>query len=272
MPELPEVETTRRGIEKPLCAEVVQSVIIRHQQLRWPVPLEIEALLPGQSILAVRRRAKYLLLEMPAGTLMIHLGMSGCLRVVANDLEPAKHDHIDIVFENGLCLRYTDPRRFGSFHWLAGDIEQHPLIQHLGPEPLSRSFTGDYCYQRSRGRKLPIKQFIMDSKVVVGVGNIYANESLFQAGIHPAQPAGKISKARFEKLVIAIKAILRKAIKAGGTTLKDFRSSDGKPGYFKQQLQIYGREGEACIHCQSTIKQQRLGQRQTVFCPRCQRL
>jgi formamidopyrimidine-DNA glycosylase len=219
----------------------VCEVIVRESRLRWPVPRRLNHLLCGARFLSVGRRAKYLLLETERGTLMVHLGMSGSLRIMPADTPPLYHDHIDIVLDNEYCLRYHDPRRFGSFHWLQS--LQHPLLDHLGPEPLSGSFSGAYLYERSRRRRIPVKQFIMDGKVVVGVGNIYANEALFMAGIHPARAAGRVAKARYEILVGTIKQVLADAIKQGGTTLRDFVGGDGSPGYFAQQLRVYGREG-----------------------------
>jgi formamidopyrimidine-DNA glycosylase len=217
----------------------------------------------------VGRRAKYLLLETERGTLMVHLGMSGSLRIMPADTPPLYHDHIDIVLDNELCLRYHDPRRFGSFHWLQS--LQHPLLDHLGPEPLSDSFSGAYLYERSRRRRIPVKQFIMDGKVVVGVGNIYANEALFMAGIHPARAAGRIAEARYDILAGTIKQVLADAIEQGGTTLRDFVGGDGSPGYFAQQLRVYGREGQPCRVCRTPLKEIRQGGRSTILCPRCQR-
>jgi formamidopyrimidine-DNA glycosylase len=217
----------------------------------------------------VSRRAKYLLLETERGIVMVHLGMSGSLRIMPADTPPLFHDHIDVILDDGRCLRYHDPRRFGSFHWL--EAQQHPLLDHLGPEPLSETFGGAYLYERSRGRRIPVKQFIMDGKVVVGVGNIYANEALFMAGIHPARAAGRVAKTRYEHLAIAIKQVLGDAIEQGGTTLRDFVGGDGSPGYFAQQLRVYGRRGQPCRHCLTALKEIRQGGRTTVMCPQCQR-
>ncbi len=271
MPELPEVETTRSGIAPHLQGQRVDNVIIRQRQLRCPIPASLKRHLVGQSIVSVGRRGKYILLETLAGWGILHLGMSGILRVVDASLPPAKHDHVDIVLCNDQCLRLTDPRRFGALLWTKTDPLEHKLLANLGPEPLTAAFSTDYLYQRAQGRKQAIKAFIMDSHVVVGVGNIYANEALFKSGIHPHRAAGKVSKARFESLVQNIKAILAAAIKQGGTTLKDFRKADGKPGYFKQQLQVYGRGGEPCVTCGNPLKESRLGQRSTVYCGACQR-
>ena len=271
MPELPEVETTRRGIAPHILGQQVTQVVVRNPRLRWPVPDSLAVTLPGKTILAVERRAKYLLLKTAAGTLLMHLGMSGSLRIVtaAEAVEP--HDHLDVVFSHGQVLRFTDPRRFGCALWLTEDPCQHPLLRSLGPEPLSDEFATDTLYAASRGRKAPIKTFIMDNQVVVGVGNIYANEALFAAGIHPKRPAGRVSKSRYARLVTAIKAVLARAIEQGGTTLRDFVGGDGKPGYFRIELKVYGHAGEPCANCQRPLKEIRLGQRATVFCSHCQR-
>lgn len=270
MPELPEVETTRRGVQPYLEAQRIETMIVRHRGLRWPVPDGLEDLVRGQTVHKVERRAKYLLLRCDSGTLMLHLGMSGRLRVLDSDNDIGKHDHVDIYFSNGHVLRFTDPRRFGAVLWTEDNTEQHPLIAHLGPEPLSDDFSGDYLYQRARGRSSNIKSFIMNGEVVVGVGNIYANEALFLAGIHPAKAAGKISKAKMKKLAEAIKLVLDKALLAGGTTLRDFRKSDGKPGYFSQELNVYGRGDLPCLSCEQPIICIRQAQRATYFCKQCQ--
>tara|TARA_R110001599_G_scaffold353459_1_gene592653 strand:+ start:366403 stop:367215 length:813 start_codon:yes stop_codon:yes gene_type:complete len=270
MPELPEVETTRRGVSPYCCGEVVTELVVREPRLRWPVPEQLPLLMAGQQIETVERRAKYLLFNMAPGSLLVHLGMSGSLRVVGPGLLPGKHDHIDIRLQSGSCLRYHDPRRFGSFLWLEPG-GKHPLLDHLGPEPLSGEFDGDLLYRLSRGRSGSVKSFIMDGKVVVGVGNIYANEVLFLAGIHPKRPAGRISRARYTLLADCIKQVLTSAIDQGGTTLRDFVGGDGRPGYFAQQLFVYGRNGEACKHCGGTLREIRLGQRSSVFCVTCQR-
>lgn len=271
MPELPEVETTRRGIAPHIEGKTVRDVIVRHHQLRWPVPRGLKATLVGHKVKSVSRRAKYLLIEFDHGTLILHLGMSGSLRIIDGALPADKHDHVDIVFENGRALRLTDPRRFGAVLWTRDDPQQHDLIAHLGPEPLSDAFSGDYLFQRSRGRKGTIKQFIMDGKIVVGVGNIYANESLFLAGINPKRLAGRISRERYDTLAEAVKQVLAAAIKQGGTTLRDFVGGDGRPGYFAQQLNVYGREGEPCRVCGTPIRHLVLGQRSTYYCSNCQR-
>ena len=270
MPELPEVETTRRGVEPYCSGERVQGLVVRERRLRWPVPEQLPDRVRGQLITAVERRAKYLLFRTAAGTLLVHLGMSGSLRVVSPEQSPGKHDHIDIQLHNGACLRYNDPRRFGCFLWLE-PAEQHPLLRELGPEPLSAEFDGELLHSRSRGRRVPVKSFIMNGQVVVGVGNIYANEALFLAGIDPRRMAGRISAARYRVLADRIKQVLTSAIEQGGTTLRDFVGGDGKPGYFAQQLYVYGRGGSPCKRCGATLRETRLGQRTTVFCVTCQR-
>jgi formamidopyrimidine-DNA glycosylase len=271
MPELPEVETTRRGVE-PFCkGQILEQLIVRQPKLRWPVPVDQLRRLEGQMLDSVERRGKYLLFNFDDGAMVAHLGMSGSMRVLTGGIpEPAKHDHIDWVFANGVVIRFTDPRRFGSLLWQPKG-ETIKLIETLGPEPLSDQFDADYLFAQCKGRSIAIKQRIMDSHVVVGVGNIYANESLFAAGIDPRKPAGKVSKARLALLVFHVKEVLAKSIEQGGTTLKDFVNSDGKPGYFAQSLSVYGRGGEPCHVCQSVLKEIRMGQRTTVFCPKCQK-
>ncbi len=271
MPELPEVETTRRGIAPYIEGNTVAAVSIRQPQLRWPVPEALPALIGRRRVLSVERRGKYLMLAFSNGHLLLHLGMSGSLRIVDRTVPPGKHDHLDIIFNGGRALRLTDPRRFGACLWTAADPSDHKLIRHLGPEPLSDAFTADYLFGKTRNRKQAIKTLIMDSKVVVGVGNIYANEALFMAGIRPTRAAGSISKAACERLINHIKAVLDRAIAQGGTTLKDFVGGDGKPGYFKQELQVYGRAGAPCPACGKPLKEVRLGQRATVYCAVCQR-
>ena len=270
MPELPEVETTKRGIAPHVVSQCVTSVIVREPRLRWPVPDDLADILSGQTFDGVSRRAKYLLLETETGALMVHLGMSGSLRLVSPSESLKKHDHIDIGLSNGLTLRYHDPRRFGSVHWL-NDVASHPLLSHLGPEPLSEDFNSDYLFAKSRGRTSSVKQFIMDAKVVVGVGNIYANEALFMSGIRPDRAANRISSNRYQRLVQAIKEVLDFAIGVGGTTLRDFVGGDGKAGYFAQQLSVYGRGGQACTSCGRALKEIRQSNRSSVFCQGCQR-
>lgn len=275
MPELPEVETTCRGIEPHIKGAAVRQVTVRKHQLRWLIPEDLPELLNGMSVTAVKRRAKYLLIEMIKGSdegcLLIHLGMSGSLRIVDVSCPPEKHDHVDIVFNNGSVLRYTDPRRFGAVLWITGVPEQHELLKNLGPEPLSDKFDVELLFGKSRGKKGPVKNFIMDGHVVVGVGNIYASESLFRAGIDPRRAAGRISKQRYARLVVAIKQVLAEAIEQGGTTLKDFVGGDGKPGYFKQSLQVYGRTGESCVQCKRQIREVIIGQRNSFYCVGCQK-
>lgn len=268
MPELPEVETTRRGIEPFLTAQTVVKVVIRNSQLRWPVSDEI-ALLRNVRVNAVSRRGKYIVLEIDQGAILIHLGMSGSMRVV-NVSDPLKtHDHLLFELEYGKQIRFNDPRRFGSVLW-ASDWQQHPLISQLGPEPLSESFDAGYLYGLAKRRSLPVKQFIMNSRVVVGVGNIYANEALFLSGIDPKRAVNRISLKRMQTLVDNIKLVLRNAIQQGGTTLRDFVGSDGKPGYFQQQLYVYGRAGEPCKQCAQPLKEVRMNNRSTVYCSQCQ--
>lgn len=270
MPELPEVETTVQGILPHIEGHFVSNVHIRESRLRWTVPENLNTLLKGKKVLRVFRRAKYIVLKFTQGYLLIHLGMSGSLRVVNVKEKAEKHDHVDICFRHQRCLRLRDPRKFGSVLWCDRNIEQHRLIKNLGPEPLSDAFNTDYLFLKSRNRRVAIKQFVMDSKVVVGVGNIYASESLFLAGIHPESVSGKISKKRMGKLVESIKTVLTRAIKEGGTTLRDFTNSEGKPGYFAQQLNVYGRKGEPCYQCSKPVKQKILGQRSSFYCSVCQ--
>jgi formamidopyrimidine-DNA glycosylase len=271
VPELPEVETTRRGIQPHLCGHRIKQLIVRQRRLRWPVPKGLERRLAGQRIDGIERRGKYLLLAVGAGTLIIHLGMSGSLRVLAGDIPAGRHDHIDLVLDNGRRLRYTDPRRFGTWLWSDQPAAHHPLLARLGPEPLGDAFSGHYLHRASRGRKQAVKSFIMDAHVVPGIGNIYANEALFRAGIHPARAAGRISRERCDSLVAGIKTVLAEAIREGGTTLRDFVNGAGKPGYFRQHLQVYGRAGAPCPCCGTPVRQSRIGQRSTFYCPVCQR-
>ncbi|MEE8060118.1 MAG: bifunctional DNA-formamidopyrimidine glycosylase/DNA-(apurinic or apyrimidinic site) lyase [Pseudomonadales bacterium] len=276
MPELPEVETTRRGITPHIHKHRVKKVIIRQSQLRWPIPDDLPKLMKGMLIESVERRGKYLLLRCGSGTqtigtAILHLGMSGSLRIIDAGEPAMVHDHVDIVFENGCALRFTDPRRFGCLLWQGVKDEPHALLASLGPEPLSDQFDGELLFQRSRRRKVAVKTLVMDSKIVVGVGNIYANEALFAAGIRPDRSAGKISRRRYQLLAEEIKKVLVRAIEQGGTSLRDFVGGDGKPGYFKQELQVYGRGGESCKRCNGLLIEIRLGQRSTVFCRRCQR-
>ncbi len=270
MPELPEVETTRNGIAPHLVGRRVRALAIRQPRLRWPIDADLVERLPGQRIETVERRAKYLLVHTAAGSALAHLGMSGSLRVLAPEVPAGKHDHYDWQLDSGRILRYTDPRRFGCLLWQAAGT-LHPLLAGLGPEPLSDDFDGDRLWALSRGRRAPVKTFIMDQAVVVGVGNIYAAEALFAAGIHPKRAAGAVSRERYARLAEAIRRILLHAITRGGTTLRDFISPDGAPGYFEQELFVYGRGGEPCRVCAAPIRVSTLGQRSTFHCPRCQR-
>ena len=269
MPELPEVETSRRGIEPHLVGATIQHAVIRNGRLRWPVSDEIYRL-SDKSVLSVQRRAKYLLLELPGGWIIIHLGMSGSLRILPEELPAEKHDHVDLVMSNGKVLRYTDPRRFGAWLWTAV-LEGHSVLAHLGPEPLSEEFSAEDVLAKCAKKKTAIKPWLMDNKLVVGVGNIYASESLFAAKIHPDRLASSLSRDEGERLVEAIKAVLKRSIEQGGTTLKDFLQSDGKPGYFAQELQVYGRKGEPCRSCGTPIIASKHAQRATFYCKQCQK-
>jgi formamidopyrimidine-DNA glycosylase len=270
MPELPEVETTRLGVAPWLEQQQVRKVTVRERRLRWPVPRDIDRKLPGSFIRSLRRRAKYLLFDTDAGTLMLHLGMSGSLRII-DAAEPAgKHDHVDIEVQTGKALRFRDPRRFGSLLWTS-DPDTHPLLRDLGPEPLLDGFDGRYLWEEARGRRIAIKPFIMNSGVVVGVGNIYASEALFLAGIHPKRRADRIALPRMIRLADAIRTVLQRAIVAGGTTLRDFHGGDGEPGYFSRELSTYGRDGLPCLACKHPISVIVLGQRSTFYCGRCQK-
>jgi formamidopyrimidine-DNA glycosylase len=269
MPELPEVETTRRGIAPHLVGRTVTTAVVRDARLRWPVPADLPQRLAGRTIQTVGRRAKYLLLEFAEGTLIVHLGMSGSLRVLPATTPPGKHDHFDLVVGER-CLRLRDPRRFGALLWWPRQARVHPRLAALGPEPLSEAFDGAMLAAAGRSRRVAVKTLIMDAKVVVGVGNIYANEALFRAGIHPARRSDRIGTARYERLATEIKAVLTEAITQGGTTLRDFQREDGRPGYFRIQLKVYGRSGEPCPTCGASLLETRLGQRSTFHCPRCQ--
>ena len=272
MPELPEVETTRRGIRPLLVGRRVQAVVVRQRRLRWPIPQVLDDALPGRTIRDVGRRAKYLLLETePAATVLLHLGMSGRLRVIPAATPAAKHDHIDLVLDGGCALRLTDPRRFGACLWIPEGAPPHPLLRHLGAEPLTAALTADYLYRVARRRRVAVKNLLMDSRVVCGVGNIYANEALFRASIHPLRAAGNISLRRYAALVEAVRAVLGEAIAAGGTTLRDYRDAAGNPGYFVTRLAVYGRAGQPCLRCGTALKLIRINARSTCYCPRCQR-
>ena len=271
MPELPEVETTRRGIAPLLEGSLVRHVNVREARLRQPIPGDINKILANKRLLAVERRAKYLLFRFTDGYLIVHLGMSGSLRIVSHDTDYKKHDHVDIAFSGKRHLRFHDPRRFGLMLWTTEPIAEHALISHLGPEPWDEMFNAKYLHRLARSRRVAIKNFIMDGKVVVGVGNIYASEALFRAGVHPNRAAGKVSLARFEKIEHAIRTVLEEALSVGGTTLRDFVNSDGEPGYFRLQLKVYGRAGELCQCKRATIRQLVIGQRSSFYCPKCQR-
>ncbi len=271
MPELPEVETTRRGVAPLVEGATVTTVTVRETRLRQPVPGNLAVLLRGRQLLGVERRAKYLLFRFAHGTLIVHLGMSGSLRVVPPATPFKKHDHIEIVFNDERRLRFHDPRRFGLMLWSADPIAGHPLIAHLGPEPWDGTFDAAYLHAAASRRRAAVKNLIMDGQVVVGVGNIYASEALFRARVHPRRAAGRISLARYERIVAAIRGVLAEAIEVGGTTLRDFVKSDGEPGYFRLQLNVYGRAGEPCPGCQRPIRQIVIGQRSSFYCPGCQR-
>lgn len=270
VPELPEVETTLRGITPHLRGKRIDRLLVRERRLRYPIPEGTEDQVRGERIVGVRRRGKYLLLDLECGTALIHLGMSGSLRVLSADTPPKKHDHLDLCLVGGTCLRLRDPRRFGIFLWTPDPPGDHRLLSHLGPEPLGLGFDGDYLYRLSRARRSAVKTFIMDAKVVVGVGNIYANESLYLAGIHPARPCNRIGRERYLRLATEIAQVLASAIEQGGTSLRDFVKEDGSPGYFALSLKVYGREGKPCIGCGASVRQRRIGQRSSFFCPRCQ--
>ena len=269
MPELPEVEVCRLGISPHLLQQTVSDVVIRTPKLRWPIPKEVTNLI-GQKIEQVERRAKYLLIKVKTGTLVLHLGMSGTIRILEQNISPVKHDHFDMVLANNKVLRLNDPRRFGAVLWFIDHIDEQGLLTKLGPEPLSDDFDHGHLFKKAKNRKVPIKTFLMNNHIVVGVGNIYANEALFLAGIAPTALAGTISEPRFNRLTDIIKQVLSAAIKQGGTTLKDFTQVDGKPGYFAQSLLVYGRGGELCTQCKETLIEIRQSNRSSVFCPSCQ--
>jgi formamidopyrimidine-DNA glycosylase len=271
MPELPEVETICRGIAPHITGQTIKQVLVRQPSLRWPVSDTLAADLIDLTIESVTRRAKYLLLATNKGTLLVHLGMSGSLRIVTVAQEARKHDHIDIIFTDGTVLRYNDPRRFGAMLWTTEAATEHKLLKSLGVEPLSEACNGELLFQLSRKRKVPVKSFIMDSHIVVGVGNIYANEALFMAGLLPTRHAGTLDSDDYQRLVDCIRVVLRNAIEQGGTTLRDFVNESGKAGYFQQQLRVYGRKGLPCVSCQQPLQEVRLANRSTVFCCVCQK-
>jgi formamidopyrimidine-DNA glycosylase len=271
MPELPEVETTRRGIAPVVRGRSIDKVIVREPRLRWRVPRDLPRLAAGQAVKDLQRRAKYLLFMLERGTMILHLGMSGSLRALSSPTPPQLHDHVDILLDSGACLRFNDPRRFGSLLWTSDDPLQHPLLRSLAPEPLSDEFDADYLASAAKGRRVAIKLLIMNSQVVVGVGNIYASEALFRAGIRPKRAAGRLKSDEIARLVTAIKDVLNDAIRAGGTTLRDYINPEGMPGYFRQKLFVYERAKEPCRICRTPVRQLVLGQRSTYFCPGCQR-
>ncbi|EHL29843.1 bifunctional DNA-formamidopyrimidine glycosylase/DNA-(apurinic or apyrimidinic site) lyase [Legionella drancourtii] len=270
MPELPEVETTKQGIKSHLEGQTIHEINVRNFNLRIPVPNNIDELCAGKKIIAVTRRAKYILIQLSRGYLIIHLGMSGHLRIISGATIPEKHDHITLNLTNKQALHFSDPRRFGLFTYVDENPHQHQLLSHLGPEPLSEDFDGSYLYQRAKNKNKPIKSFIMDNEIVVGVGNIYATESLFLAQLHPNKPTKNVSEEQCHLLVKHIKAVLQQAIESGGTTLRDFYAFDGKPGYFSILLQVYGRKNQPCLHCQRLIETLVIGGRSSAFCPNCQ--
>jgi formamidopyrimidine-DNA glycosylase len=277
MPELPEVETTRRGVRPHLLGRTIRDVVVRDRRLRWPLPAGFERRLEGATVRDVERRAKYLLFRLArrgradAGTVIVHLGMSGSLRVVPSAVPPQAHDHVDLVLDRGVALRLRDPRRFGCMLFTDRDPAEHALLRELGPEPLSREFDGRHLHQAARGRTAPVKSFLMDGRVVVGVGNIYASESLWRAGIHPRRRAGRVTAARYDALASAVKETLAAAIDKGGTTLRDFLSAEGEPGHFRAELAAYDRSGAPCPRCRAPIRVATIGQRSSYWCPRCQR-
>ena len=280
MPELPEVETIRRGIEPHVVGRTIDKVVVRDRRLRWPIARGFERKLAGRRIRAVDRRGKYLLLDLgaPAGAadgnhdrLILHLGMTGNLALIEPGRALRKHDHFDLELSGNLLLRFNDPRRFGAALWWPATLAQHALIRHMGPEPLTEAFNADYLTRLARRRSAPVKNFLMDGRIVVGVGNIYAVEALFRAGIRPMRPAGRVTRAEYEKLVEAVRAVLNDAIAAGGTTFRDFRDSNGEPGYFVQKLFVYDRAGQPCRKCRTPIKRLVIGQRSSYYCPRCQK-
>ncbi len=272
MPELPEVETTRRGLSGHITGQTISSIRVNNPKLRWPVPVSnMQSSLPGQKILSVKRRAKYLLLDCGIGSLIIHLGMSGSLRILDQSVAAQKHDHVEILFSNGKVLRLRDPRRFGAVLWTIQPAYEHRLLANLGPEPLGDKFDGNYLFHKTRKRRCCIKNLIMDARIVVGIGNIYASEALFHAGLRPGISAAGLTRQSSHLLVAAIRQVLSDAIAAGGTTLRDFTNSEGQAGYFRQSLFVYGREAEQCLQCGASIKRKLTGQRSSFYCPNCQK-
>jgi formamidopyrimidine-DNA glycosylase len=271
MPELPEVETTRRGLLPHLVGRRLRGAVVRNPNLRWPVPADLARRLRGEEVLAVRRRGKYLLIDCRRGHLLVHLGMSGRLSIVAEDAPARVHDHVDVQLEGQQSLRLTDPRRFGAMLWLADPAEDHALLSGLGVEPLEAAFTGEALQALARGRRVAVKQFLMNGRIVTGVGNIYASEALFRARIHPLRSVARISLAGWRRLAAAVRETLELALSAGGTTLRDFAAADGRPGRYQKRFAVYGREGKPCPRCRTPIRALRQGQRSTFYCPSCQR-
>jgi formamidopyrimidine-DNA glycosylase len=271
MPELPEVETTRRGIEPHAAGRRITALQLYERRLRWRVPDELPDVVTGQRILHAKRRAKYLLLELESGTLLLHLGMSGSLRVLPADTPRLAHDHFDLVLDSGMTLRFNDPRRFGSLHYVTGDPNEHPLLAKLAPEPLDPAFNTDYLWRITRRRRVAIKQLLMNSRLVVGVGNIYASEALFRAKVRPRRQARTLTRVETGRLVRAVKSVLAMAIRVGGTTLRDYVGADGQPGYFRQKLYVYERNAQPCRTCRTPVRQLTQGQRSTYYCPTCQK-
>jgi formamidopyrimidine-DNA glycosylase len=271
MPELPEVETTRKGIEPHAALRRITALKVHEPRLRWRVPRDLSAIVAGQKILRVGRRAKYLLIQLESGTLLLHLGMSGSLRVLPADTPRQLHDHVDIELDSGQTLRFNDPRRFGSLHYTSGDPNEHRLLAGLAPEPFDEAFGPDYLWRITRRRRVAIKQLLMNSRLVVGVGNIYASEALFRAKVRPRRQACSLSRAETTRLARAVRTVLAQAIRVGGTTLRDYVRADGSPGYFRQKLYVYERAGQACRSCGTLVRQLTQGQRSTYYCPVCQK-
>jgi formamidopyrimidine-DNA glycosylase len=271
MPELPEVETTRRGLLPHVVGRRIHDVVVRNRHLRWPVPRDLARRLRGEQVLGIRRRGKYLLFECRHGHLLVHLGMSGRLSLVSRDQPARRHDHVDLQLEGPDAVRLTDPRRFGAMLWVRGPAERHVLLRGLGLEPLEDGFDGAALQRLARGRRVAVKHFLMNARLVTGVGNIYASEALFRAGIHPLRSVARISRTRWDRLAEAVRETLESALAAGGTTLRDYASLEGRPGEFGTRCAVYGREGEPCIACGSRIRALRQGQRSTFYCPGCQR-
>lgn len=270
MPELPEVETTVRALRPVLEGRRIARTVVRESRLRWPVPADLPSRLQGMLVTSVVRRAKYILIGTTAGTLIVHLGMSGRFCLAGPGDTPEKHDHVDIITDHGDILRYTDPRRFGAMLWATGDPAAHPLLAELGPEPWDPGISGDLLFRQSRRRSAPVKTFLMDGTVIVGVGNIYANEALFRAGIRPTRAANRVSRAQYAKLLEQVRQVLTEAIAAGGTTLRDFAAGERQAGYFRVSLSVYGRASQPCTQCGGPLKEVRIANRSTVYCPRCQ--